>query len=595
MKTGSDPFVFPKSVLEHHVAVLGKTGSGKTSTAKLLIEQVVADGNSRVCVLDTVKSDWWGVISSADGKRPGLPFHILGGPHGHVPIHESAGRAVAEIVASGELRHSIIDMAEFAPGGGNNFFTDFAPALLRHMRGVLYLVIEEAHELAPKERSGLNKENMAIHFAKKLATAGRSKGIRLLVITQRIQALHNAVLGSCETLIAHRLTAPADQSPVIAWLRANTTKEIADTISQGLAGLRKGMAWLVSGEAQLFQRIEFQRISTYDNTATPTEEGRKRSVASAPVDQDRLRSIIGEAVKEAEANDPTKLKRRIAELERELARKPVQVQVPGAEKTITKRVEVPVVKSAVAARVESAIKRIDELGVRFGDSVKAMAEAAQSLAVQLRDARREGEPAPARPAAVARLPQYRPPPPARAPKPAEAPNTEADVDGIGNAHQRVLDSIAWWATVGVGAPDKGSVAFIAGYTVSGNFKNLVGTLRTHNLIEYPDAGKVRLTSAGEAAANYPERPGTLEDLHDAVRAKLRDAQLKLLNVVIAEHPRAMTKEELAERAGYTVSGNFKNILGSLRSLGLVTKKGPIAATPLLFPEALAGELAAKGA
>jgi hypothetical protein len=73
---------------------------------------------------------------------------------------------------------------------------------MRHARGVVYLVIEEAHELAPKERAGFGAENMAIHWAKKLATAGRSKGIRLIVATQRVQALHNAVLGSCETLIA---------------------------------------------------------------------------------------------------------------------------------------------------------------------------------------------------------------------------------------------------------------------------------------------------------------------------------------------------------------------------------------------------------
>ena len=59
---------FPTEVLRHHTAVLGKTGAGKTSTEKLIVEQVVADG-ARVCVLDTIKSDWWGITSSASGKR----------------------------------------------------------------------------------------------------------------------------------------------------------------------------------------------------------------------------------------------------------------------------------------------------------------------------------------------------------------------------------------------------------------------------------------------------------------------------------------------------------------------------------------------
>jgi hypothetical protein len=158
---------------------VGKTGSGKTSTAKLAIEQVVAEG-ARVCILDPIKSDWWGLTSSADGKRPGLPFHILGGPRGHVPLHASAGKAIGEIVANGALPLSIIDMADFEPGGQAKFFTDFAPTLLRKMRGVVYLVIEEAHLFAPKERSGIGAENLSIHWAKTLATAGRSKGIRLM-------------------------------------------------------------------------------------------------------------------------------------------------------------------------------------------------------------------------------------------------------------------------------------------------------------------------------------------------------------------------------------------------------------------------------
>src|SRR3954470_14591326 len=305
----------PADALTQHIAILGKTGAGKTSTEKLAVEQVVADG-FRVCVLDTVKSDWWGITSSAGGKKPGLPFKILGGPHGHVPLHSSAGAVIGTLVGSGKLPLSIIDMADFEPGGLQKFFVDFAPALMRSMRGVLYLVVEEAHELAPKERSGFGAENMAIHWAKKLATAGRSKGIRMIVATQRVQSLHNAVLGSCDTLIAHRLTAPADQEPILKWLKANADKETTDSVARSLSSLPTGTGWLCSGEARIFRQVAFPKFKTYDNAATPTQDGPETKGKPAPVDQDELRAIIGDAVAEAEQNDPKRLRARIAELEK---------------------------------------------------------------------------------------------------------------------------------------------------------------------------------------------------------------------------------------------------------------------------------------
>lgn len=307
----------PPEVLDHHTAVVGKTGAGKTSTEKLLVEQAVNAGY-RVCILDTIKSDWWGITSSADGKKPGLPFRILGGPHGHVPLHSSAGGVIGQLVATGKLPLSIIDMADFEPGGLQRFFVDFAPALMRHAKGVVYLVIEEAHEVAPKERSGISAENMAIHWAKKLATAGRSKGIRLVVATQRIQSLHNAVLGSCETMITHRLTTPADQAPVMKWLEANTDKATEQAVAKSLSSLPTGTAWVCSGEARIFKKMALPKFQTYDNTATPTGDGAEVRVKTAAVDQDELRELIGEAVAEAEANDPKRLKAKIAELERQI-------------------------------------------------------------------------------------------------------------------------------------------------------------------------------------------------------------------------------------------------------------------------------------
>lgn len=311
-------FPIPESALANHIATLGKTGSGKTSTGKLIVEHAVEQGD-RVCILDPIKSDWWGITSSGDGKKPGLPFTILGGPHGALPLPPTSGKALGQLVGSGKLPLSILDMADFEKAGDlQGFFSDFAASLMRHMRGVLYLVLEEAHEFAPKERAGFGNENQAIHFAKKLATAGRSKGIRLIVATQRVQALHNAVLGSCETMIAHRLTTAADQDPVLKWVKANAGKDVLGEVTTSLSSLPTGTAWVVSGEAQMFERVAFPKFSTFDNTATPDRGDGEQTVVTAAVDEAALRDIIGAAVDEAKANDPKTLKAEIARLTKEL-------------------------------------------------------------------------------------------------------------------------------------------------------------------------------------------------------------------------------------------------------------------------------------
>jgi hypothetical protein len=328
----NEHYAIPAAILEQHTAFLGKTGSGKTSTSKLAVEQVVAQ-DYRVCILDPIKSDWWGITSSADGKKPGLPFKILGGPYGHIPLHSGAGKAIGTLVGEGKLPLSIIDMADFEPGGLQKFFCDFAPALLKSMRGVLYLVIEEAHEFAPKERAGFGAENMAIHWAKKLATAGRSKGIRIIAATQRVQSLHNAVLGSCETIIAHRLTTPADQKPVLDWLKANGNKEAQTSVAESISSLPRGTAWVCSGEAKIFLQVAFPKFKTFDNAATPSKDGSALHVETAPVDQAELKAIIGDAVKDAEANDPKVLKAEIAHLKSE-----IQKHIVSAATGITQEV-----------------------------------------------------------------------------------------------------------------------------------------------------------------------------------------------------------------------------------------------------------------
>lgn len=566
--------VIPGGALAQHVAILGKTGSGKTSTAKLAIEQVVAAG-ARICVLDPIKSDWWGLISSADGKSAGLPFHILGGPRGHVPLHENAGKPIGELVASGALPLSILDMADFPAGGLQRFFVDFAAVLIRRMRGVLYLVIEEAHEFAPKERTGFDKENLAIHFAKKLATAGRSKGIRLVLLSQRTQSLHNALLGSCDTLIAHRFTAPADQAPVVKWLQANVEPEIAKKVAWSMSSLKTGEGWICSGEARIFEQRKFPRIQTYDNTATPTGDAdAQHDVATAAVDLERLRAVVGDAVRDAEANDPQALHAEIARLKRELAFKPgAGAETPSqvAEREAAHARDTSDAyergRADTLEQVRSQAEALERLATGALDTAKALK--APTFVPSTRTRAREEEKRPTKPDITApRIPSHNYHPPRR--------------------EAKILNALAELEQLGVAQPERVQVAFLAGYThiSSKGFANAIGAARSDGLIEYPATGRIALTAEGRRLAKAPPKPSIPAELQDRLLRLLGGVHARVLQPLIAAYPKPIERDDLAGRAGYThtASKGFANAIGRLRSLGFIDYPTPgrVVAQRVLF-------------
>lgn len=580
----------PPEILKNHVAILGKTGSGKTSTEKLCIEQVVANG-FRVCVLDSVKSDWWGITSSASGKEAGLPFQILGGPHGHVPLHSSAGKVIGQLVGTGKLPLSIIDMADFEAGGLQRFFIDFAQSLMRSVKGVIYLVIEEAHEFAPKERSGIGQENMAIHCAKKLATAGRSKGIRMIVATQRIQALHNAVLGSCETIIAHRLSAPADQEPISKWLKANTNKPTLEKVMGSLSSLPTGSGWVCAGEAKIFEMMKFPKFKTYDNTATPEGDSVEVNIKTAPVDQEALRAIIGDAIKEAVENDPLQLKRQLAQLQKELREKSNVKAFDVAKATelefkANQRGKIEGYKSGVLDCAATLQERVD---VGLQTLKTALLKDADSIIKKME----------CRPASKAAMPPYAPRDPSFALHPYQVedlhnagvkavgkripiadlqtatqkmkdnqvpPNKDGDYvleAQLTKAQEKIIDSLIFWRSVGNEAPGRPQVAAIAGYSYkSSTFRNPLYNLSVAGLIKLTGKQVTLTTFVERGAISSQEAARQLRNVLSATAQKLAAA--------MAHEFDPISREQLADQTNYSVnSSTFRNPLYKLSVLNVI--------------------------
>src|SRR5450631_3078567 len=92
------PHPIPDAALDADIAILGKKGRGKTFTAKGLVERLL-DMGRRVLVLDPL-SVWWGLKAAADGKGPGYPIAVFGGPHADLPLSDTSGHVLGQLIVN---------------------------------------------------------------------------------------------------------------------------------------------------------------------------------------------------------------------------------------------------------------------------------------------------------------------------------------------------------------------------------------------------------------------------------------------------------------------------------------------------------------
>jgi hypothetical protein len=172
------------------------------------------------------------------------------------------------------------------------------------------------------------------------------------------------------------------------------------------------------------------------------------------------------------------------------------------------------------------------------------------------------------------------------PSPADSETTNGRVS---SSEQKILDALAWYESVGIRPATRVQVGLAAGYKATGGrFVNLLGALKSAGLIDYPQQGTVELADAGRAVAAVPDPPASNEDFQERVIAKLNPSQEKILRVVL-ERGR-MTRAEVAEATGYEAAGGrFVNLLGSLRTLGLIEYpvQGEVEPRDVLYPYATA--------
>lgn len=538
----TDPIVLapnlalPIEAVTETFGILGIKGSGKSTTAKLLVEQLTRAGQQ--CVIVDPLAVWWGLKSSRDGTSEGLPFTVLGGDHADVPITSEVGQVVADL-ATDDAAPLIIDLSRMRKAEQRRFMTSFVEQLYHRNRQPLHLVIDEC-DLYIHQRQ-IKGEERLVGAMEDLVRRGRVKGIGVTLISQRPASVHKDVLSQVSVLVAHRLVGPQDRAALDSWVQAHGDRDRRDQMMANLAGLPAGTAWFWSPSwLDFFGQVAVNLPSTFDSMATP-KAGAKPLAPKvlAAVDIDALRERLASIVEQAEADDPNALKRRIAELQRQLAHagKPLPAKVEVVERVV----EVERVPAALLAQLRSLHAVIGDL--LGADGLSAV------------------------PATPARAPRHAPAPSAPRPARQAAP---AAAGGVPGPQRKLLAVLATY-----GPRSKRQLAMQAGYSENGGgFNNPLGALRSAGWVEGGKGAAIAITDEGLAALGPFDPLPTGPELLEHWRAQLPGPAVRILDQIIAAHPRVLSKDELAAAAGYSpVGGGFNNPLGRLRTLGLVVGTG----------------------
>lgn len=564
-------FSFPLDVITQANGILGKRGSGKTTTASVMAEQML-EKNLPLVIIDPTGA-WWGLRSSLDGKEKGYPITILGGDHADLPLEETAGVVIADLVAE-SAPPLVLDLSAMTKAGSRRFVKDFCEQLYRKNRNALHVILDEADEFAPQK---LFRDALPVFGAvDTLVRRGRIRGIGITMVSQRSAAINKDILSQCEVLIAHRASHPTDIEPVMEWMKVHAKDRITE-VHDTIAKLKNGEAWVMSPEwLDFFGRVQMNNRVTFNSSATPAAGQRiVQPKILADVDLKALEKRMAGTIERARADNPQLLRQRIAKLEAELRQagqvKPAQVipQQPAPVRVIEK----PILKPADIKRLETVAGRLDQMAEKTRGIAAEMAKA-----IHAARALPKLEPAVLEQPVVFRRRVLTPDQVIfNAMNKVKLPEIPQD-HRLSGGERRVLTALAQYPA----GRTKTQVAILSRYAVNGGgFLNILSSLRTAGLIKGKD--HLEITSGGaQALGDFAPLP-TGQELLDYWQHHLGKAERTILEYLARIYPSTADKQRIGAETGYEPNGGgFNNAISRLRTLELIKGSSELSASEDFF-------------
>jgi hypothetical protein len=331
-------------VLAGRGAIFGKSGSGKSNSASVVIEELLDHGHP--CLIVDTDGEYWGL------KQDYELLHVGADDECDLQVGSEHGGKLAELTLEQGVP-IILDVSGYLQA-------DEAAAVVRETVLELFhrekrlerpflLVVEEIHEYIP-EGGGLDDTGEALI---RVAKRGRKRGLGILGISQRPANVKKDFITQCDWLLWHRLTWQND---------VRTARDHLDDRADDIDDLADGAGYLAADfRSPTLEHVQLRRKRTYDAGARPDLD---------TSEQPTLKSVNNDLVDELEAISEHEQQRqdeiggledRVDELEGALEEKDQELEQAQQMRDLAKQMAESLKHTGDADADEVASEQVDEL------------------------------------------------------------------------------------------------------------------------------------------------------------------------------------------------------------------------------------------
>ena len=520
--------------------------------------------------------------------------YVLAGKGGETPVDARSAEMLAHrLLETGAC--AVLDLYEMKNADRHHFVALFLNALINSPKKLWHpviIIIDEFHIFCPEKGEGESEAKGAVMD---LATRGRKRGFCLVGATQRLAKVDK----SASAELINVLIGPTFQDIDLA--RAHKALGILRKDQEAFNEERKiaehglfyGLGRAISTKPLLFTVGEIL-------TTHPEPGSAKYAASPPPTPQEVQRFLpkLADLPKEAEEKVRTEgeLRRELRQLKADNKRlERESKKAPAAAPTVA-RPAVAIDRKAIEAQTQKVVAQRDEEWAKHVDAVvESYGKALDGFYVAMDKAIADGKkrahakrpkppkvtlvrlpasfgkqtsaPLP-RPVSVG-VPAYVPP---KVTHPAATSNGEWDA--LTPYQRSLLSAVADFEAIGQTVVAKTWVAARAKKSYkSSTFGNNVSSLRSSGFLDYRQTEHglpgVLFTEEGRAITPPVDPPVDNEEMLAKCNVILTPYQQDLLRVAHEAYPEAVTKADLAERAGKSIdSSTFGNNVSSLRTAGM---------------------------